>query len=105
MVKQILQIENTNSSEFIPQIINEFRHLLKESKHQEKDEETLLTREEAADMLSVSLVSLWKYTKDNLFPAYRIGNNVRYKKSEILLALKQMNQFEDSEVKPLKYKR
>lgn len=95
MVKQILQIENTNSSEFIPQLISEFRQLLKETKNHTKDEEILLTREETAKMLSISLVSLWKWTKDGVIPAYRIGSKVRYKRSEILLALQQMNQFED----------
>ena len=93
MVKQILQIENTNSSEFIPQIVSEFKLLLKDSKTQNQDDEILLTREQSAEMLSISLVTLWKYTKDDILPAYRIGNNVRYKKSEILSALKKMNQF------------
>lgn len=93
MVKQILQIENTNSSEFIPKIREVFKDILKEHIQTSKDDEVLLTREDAAEMLSVSLVTLWKYTKDDIIPAYRIGTKVRYKKSEILLALKQMNKF------------
>lgn len=93
MVKQILQIENTNSSEFIPKIRDVFKELLKEHNKSSKDAEVLLTREEAAKMLSISLVTLWKYTKEDVIPAYRIGTKVRYKKSEILLALKQMNKF------------
>jgi len=93
MVKQILQIESTNSSEFIPKILAGFRDILNEQNKSSKDSEILLTREEAAEMLSVSLVTLWKWTKDDIIPAYRIGTKIRYKKSEILLALKQMNQF------------
>lgn len=93
MVKQILQIENTESSEFIPKILAGFKILLTENSQRLKDDEVLLTREEAAEMLSISLVTLWKYTKDDVLPAYRIGTKVRYKKSEILLALKQMNKF------------
>lgn len=93
MVKQILQIESTNSSEFIPKILAGFRDILNEQNKASKDSEILLTREEAAEMLSVSLVTLWKWTKDDIIPAYRIGTKVRYKKSEILLALKQMNKF------------
>ncbi len=93
MVKQVLQIENTESSEFIPKILSGFKDLLKEHNQSSKDDEILLTRDEAAKMLSVSLVTLWKYTKDDIIPAYRIGTKVRYKKSEILLALKKMNQF------------
>jgi excisionase family DNA binding protein len=93
MKKQILQIEQTQSSEFIPKILSGFKDLLKEHAQTSKDSEILLTREEAAKMLSISLVTLWKYTKSDIIPAYRIGTKVRYKKSEILLALKQMNQF------------
>lgn len=93
MSKQILQIENIQSSDFIPKILNGFKNLLKEQEETTKDSEILLTREQTAEMLSISLVTLWKYTKDDLIPAYRIGTKVRYKKSEILLALKQMNKF------------
>jgi len=93
MTKQILQIENTESSEFIPKILSGVKVLLKEHNQSSKNDEILLTREQTAKMLSVSLVTLWKYTKDDIIPAYRIGTKVRYKKSEVLLALKQMNQF------------
>tara|TARA_R110002050_G_scaffold57866_7_gene130297 strand:- start:92849 stop:93130 length:282 start_codon:yes stop_codon:yes gene_type:complete len=93
MVKQILQIENTNSSEFIPKIQEVFKDVLKEHNKSSKDAEILLTREETAKMLSISLPTLWKFTKDDVIPAYRIGTRVRYKKNEILLALKQMNKF------------
>jgi len=95
MKKKILQIENTNESEFIPKLIGGIKSFLKEESQQQKDSEILLTREETAELLSISLVTLWKYTKDNLFPAYRIGSKVRYKKSEVLLALQKMNQFEE----------
>ncbi|MDF4201820.1 helix-turn-helix domain-containing protein [Maribacter sp. SA7] len=93
MIKKILEIENTQSSDFIPKILNGLKDILKEHNELSMDSEILLTREETAKMLSISLVSLWKYTKDDLIPAYRIGTKVRYKKSEILLALKKMNQF------------
>ena len=93
MEKQILQIESTQSSEFIPKILSGFKDILAEHNKTSQNSETLLTREEAAKMLSISLVTLWKYTKDDIIPAYRIGTKVRYKKSEILLALKQMNKF------------
>ncbi|MDO6852399.1 helix-turn-helix domain-containing protein [Cellulophaga lytica] len=93
MKKQILQIENTQSSDFIPQIVLELKRALDDDNKNNIDSEKLLTREETAEMLSISLVTLWKYSKDNIIPAYRIGTKVRYKKSEILLALKKMNQF------------
>ncbi|APU10477.1 hypothetical protein A5M85_09335 [Cellulophaga lytica] len=93
MKKQILQIENTQSSDFIPEIVLQLKRALDDDNKNNIDSEKLLTREETAEMLSISLVTLWKYSKDNIIPAYRIGTKVRYKESEILLALKKMNQF------------
>ena len=93
MMKKILEIENTQSSDFIPKILNGLKDILTEHGELSKDSETLLTRKETAEMLSISHVTLWKYTKNNLVPAYHIGTKVRYKKNEILLALKKMNQF------------
>jgi excisionase family DNA binding protein len=95
MKKQILQIENTNASEFIPKLVGEIKAFLKEDSQNQKDSEILLTREETAELLSISLPTLWKYTRDGLFPGWRIGSRVRYKKSEILSALKKMNKFEE----------
>lgn len=91
MKKSILQIERISTSEFIPQLVTEFRKVIKEENNQTNNDQELLTREEAAKLLSISLVTLWKYTKEDIIPAYRIGTKIRYKKSEILSALKQMN--------------
>lgn len=93
MTKQILQIENTNTIDFKNEILNGVSDVLKDFANnlQNNDNETLLTREETAKLLSVSLVTLWDWTKKDIVPAYRIGNKVRYKKSEVLNALQQMN--------------
>jgi excisionase family DNA binding protein len=93
MVKKILQIENTQSSEFITKIIDEFKYAVKKQHKTSECEEVLLTRVEAAKMLSISLPTLWKFTKDDVIPAYRIGTRVRYKKTDILESLKKMNKF------------
>lgn len=52
----------------------------------------LLTRQEVAKWLGVSLPTLHSWTKLNILQAYRIGNKVRYKKNEVLEALQTMNQ-------------
>ena len=62
---------------------------------QSQDNDILLTREETAKLLSVSLVTLWDWTRKDIIPAYRIGNKIRYKKSEVLNALQQSNNFGD----------
>lgn len=97
MTKQILQIENTNTLDFKNEILNGVSDVLKgfASTLQIHDQDILLTREETSKLLSVSLVTLWDWTRKDIIPAYRIGNKVRYKKNEVLNALQQMNNFKD----------
>lgn len=56
-----------------------------------KPETELLTRQETAKLLDVSLPTLHSWTKKNILQAYRIGNKVRYKKDEVLKALHKVN--------------
>ena len=95
MSKEILQLENTNANDFKNEIVKDVTNALKGYAEtlQNPDNNKLLTRQETAELLSVSLVTLWDWTKKDILPAYRIGNKVRYKKCEILLALQQMNKF------------
>lgn len=97
MTKQILQIENTNTFDFKNDILNGVSDVLKGFANtlQTNDNDILLTREDTSKLLSVSLVTLWDWTRKDIIPAYRIGNKVRYKKSEVLNALQQMNNFKD----------
>jgi excisionase family DNA binding protein len=48
----------------------------------------IVSRENAAKMLGITLPTLRRYTVEGLIPSYRIGSRVRYKKSEILDSLK-----------------
>ncbi|GGD86370.1 helix-turn-helix domain-containing protein [Planktosalinus lacus] len=96
MTKQILQIENTSVEDLRSEILSSVNEALKNYSTQfqsNKNNDTLLTRQETADMLSVSLVTLWKWTKDDIIAAYRIGNRVRYKKGEVIEAMQKMNCF------------
>jgi excisionase family DNA binding protein len=95
MTKQILQIENTNTTDFKKEILEGVSEVLKDFANnlQSKENDILLTREETAKLLSVSLVTLWDWTKKDILPAYRIGNKIRYKKSEVLNSMSKRNQF------------
>jgi len=95
MNKTILHIENTTVEDLKAELLNGVNQTLKEftSNFQAKNDDALLTREETAEMLQVSLVTLWKWTKDDIIPAFRIGNRVRYKKGEVLRAMQKMNQY------------
>ncbi len=95
MAKEILQLENINATDFENKLFNRVEQLINglAKKLQTNDPDELLTREETAKLLSISTVTLWKYTNDDVVPAFRIGHKVRYKKSDVLAALKQMNKF------------
>ena len=95
MAKEILQLESINSVDFKNEILNGISIMLQSltSSLQNSDKDTLLTREETAKMLSISLTTLWDYTRKDIIPAYRIGSKVRYKKSDILEALQKKNKF------------
>jgi excisionase family DNA binding protein len=94
MTKSILQLENTNAADFKNEILEDFKAAFESLlNNQFNNDDKLLTREEAASLLSISLVTLWDWTKKDLFPAYRIGNKVFYKKVEIMNALQKQNNF------------
>ena len=57
-------------------------------KEMPSNNDEILTGQEARELLKISRSTLWKLTKENEFPAYRMGNgktsDLRYKKSELL---------------------
>jgi hypothetical protein len=57
----------------------------------------LPTRKQTSEILQVSLVTLNEWSKSGVLPTSKVGSRVRYKKSDVLSALK--------DVRNLKYKR
>lgn len=49
-----------------------------------------ISRKEAAKLLRISLPTLSDYIFRSILPAYRIGNNVRLRKDEVLNALEKI---------------
>lgn len=95
MVKEILQLESTNANDFKNEIVKDITLALKgyATNLQNPDNETLLTREETAKLLSVSLVTLWDWTKKILFLPIALEIKFAIKKSEVFKSLNQKNQF------------
>lgn len=95
MKKEIIQFDIISAEDFKDEIIKEIIIALKDTilPIQELNEDKLLTRKETAKMLSVSLVTLCDWEKKNIIQSYRIGNLVRYKKSDIIKALIKKNNF------------
>lgn len=53
--------------------------------------EKLITRDETAKLLGVSIVTVHNWVKSNVLKAYRVGNKVRFKESEVFNALQSIN--------------
>lgn len=49
----------------------------------EKENKDYYTREEAKELLKLSYATLWKYNKDGILPATKIGSRVYYKRKDI----------------------
>ena len=55
-----------------------------------KPHEQWLTRKDVIAILGISMPTLSAWSKDGTIPGYRIGGLVRYKRSEIDIALKKI---------------
>ncbi len=56
-----------------------------------QDPDELITRKQAAKILGVSLPTLSYFVKTGKLVAYRVGANVRFKRSEIETSLKKID--------------
>ena len=56
--------------------------------HTEVADDEILTTREAMELLKIGRTKLWELTRDNIVPAYRVGDGkragLRYKRSELL---------------------
>jgi len=94
MEKSVIQLENINAEDFKNEILAGVKSLFQiHSSTTQKDEDVYWTREETSKFLSISLVTLWEYTRKDILQAYRIGNNVRYRKSDVINSLQKKNNF------------
>ena len=63
------------------------RNYFKEQTQQQQDE-PYITRQEAANILGVSLVTIWQLTRANKIPYYRVGKRLLFRKSELQKSFK-----------------
>ena len=82
-------LTNLQLSDFVEEVAKVVRTELESIPNTSAPEE-LLTRAQAAELLSVTLPTLREYTKKGLITGYRMGSRVRYKRSEILDSLQKI---------------
>ncbi len=94
MVKQILQIENTTEADFFFKLNAILNKSLENPKKnaQSNDDEKFISRQETATLFGVSLVTIWQWERKGIISGFRIGNKVLYRKSQLLEALRKINQ-------------
>lgn len=97
MTNQIrTEIIGVTPRELKESIINDVRDelaaLAKNLKLFDKQSEVYLTRKEVSKILKVSTVTLSDWDKKGITQPYRLGNLIRYKKSELEKAMVQINQ-------------
>ena len=91
--QKITQLHNITPEELKQAIISEIRIELKEisKKFQPVRPPEYVTRKEAAKILKVSLVTIHDWNKKRILKPYRLGNLIRYKRTELDQALIDIN--------------
>jgi len=86
---KITQVHNITPEELKESILKDVRAELKliAQKFQPVQPVEYLTRKETAKLLKVSLVTLSDWNKKGILKPYRLGNLIRYKRTELEQAL------------------
>ncbi len=93
MKKKIIQVYEVDPEEFKNEILAGVEKLLKEFSEQftPKQPEIWMNRKEVGELLGISLVTIHNWSKDGILKAYKIGNRVRFKRSDIEETLLKSN--------------
>ena len=83
-------VTNYDRDELVSMIKEAFKEELKEiltQQEKERDYDILLSRQEVAELLKISLVTVHKYQKEGTLPFYKLGWHVYFRKGDIMKAL------------------
>jgi len=92
MTKQIVQIENIEAGELLTRLDKlegAIYALSTQPQNAAKKASEYITRREVAQLFKISLVTVHDWTTKGLLIAYKIGNRIFYKQSEVEAALVQ----------------
>lgn len=93
MVKRITQVDHYSDDELIDALLNGVDKKLKEfeKNFQPKEPTSWLTKKEVSKILSISIVTVDDWSKKGILSPFRIGNRIRFKRSDIEQALTKIN--------------
>ena len=85
MSKNITQLHGISPEEFKKEILDGISVQIEalSQTFKPKEPNVWITRKDASEHLGVSLVTIHNWTKDGIIIAYKIGNRVRFKRSDL----------------------
>jgi len=84
MRKELIQLHNTDPNTFKNEIVSEITKKIDDLRNSlYPPPSKWITRNQASELLGVSLVTISDWTKKDILKGYRIGNRVRFKLQEI----------------------
>ncbi len=84
MQTNAIQLFNISPEQFKSDILQGIEELISKHIKENNSQDKLLTRQEVAELLSISLPTLRSYVKRGLIKENRIGSRVLYKKSDVI---------------------
>ncbi len=88
---QSLQIQSISLEELIETLREIIKEELSTISRDSSEDNTFLTRQEAADLLGVSLTTIDTYRKERVLRFYKPHGRVRFVKSEFIEDIKKLN--------------
>ena len=88
--------EKLTSEELVEAIIKKLDIYLQEKTTQKQTE--YLTRRQLADLLSIDLATVHRYSKEGIIPSYRLKGRIYFKLSEVEASMKQRPNLKEGRV-------
>ena len=82
-----LEISGYDLAIFAEEVATKTAQEVREAIKEENKPDELLTRQQVAEMLGVTLTTLFHWNNKGILPTIKIGNKVRYRRSDVEKAL------------------
>ena len=92
-LEKVTQVHHVSGDELLQNFLNGVEEKLNsfEKNFQKKEPTEWITRKEVSEILSISLVTITAWSEKGILNPFRIGNRIRFKRSEVEQALTKIN--------------